>query len=114
MNCKGFQRIDPEWVYRLSLSLLTLVVQGCAVMQNETAHVVVIGFAGNRHGGESMGELLIPLLMAGPHVRPGKQIAEPVNIYDIAATAALLLDVELSRGAIGRPVCSALEHPECR
>jgi predicted AlkP superfamily pyrophosphatase or phosphodiesterase len=72
------------------------------------------GLLGTGHGGESMDELLIPLLMTGRHVRSGVAVSNPVNVYDIAPTAALLLGVEMPEASIGRPVCGALEHPAGR
>ena len=71
------------------------------------------GGVGKEHGGESMAELLTPLLISGYNVRPGVRITDPVNVYDIGATTAFLLDIELPAAAIGRPVCGALQSPAC-
>ena len=71
------------------------------------------GVVDKGHGGESMDELLIPFLMTGREVRSGVWITDAVNIYDVGATAAFLLDVELPLATVGRPVCSALSHSGC-
>ena len=71
------------------------------------------GGVGKEHGGESMAELLTPMLISGYKVRPGVRITDPVNVYDIGATTAFLLDIELPAAAIGRPVCGALQSPAC-
>lgn len=71
------------------------------------------GVVDKGHGGESMDELLVPLLMTGREVRSGVWVTDAVNIYDVGATAAFLLDIELPRAAVGRPVCGALSHSGC-
>ena len=71
------------------------------------------GGVGKEHGGESMAELLTPLLISGYNVRSGVRITEPVNVYDIGAMAAFLLDIELPAATIGRPVCGALQSTAC-
>ncbi len=65
------------------------------------------GGVGTRHGGESMAELEIPWLIWGPGVAAGKQITDPVNTYDTAATVAYVLGLEQPYHWIARPVLSA-------
>jgi len=67
------------------------------------------GGIGTRHGGESMEELEIPWLALGAGVKPGKQIVDPVDTYDTAATAAFALGLTPPYAWIGRPVTSAFE-----
>ncbi len=69
------------------------------------------GGIGTRHGGESMAELEIPWLIWGPGVAAGKQITDPVDTYDTAATVAYIFGIEQPYHWIGRPVLSAFaEH----
>ena len=65
------------------------------------------GGIGTRHGGESMAELEIPWLIRGPGVAAGKQITDPVNTYDTAATVAYIFGLEQPYHWIARPVLSA-------
>ena len=67
------------------------------------------GGVGTRHGGETMAELEIPWIAVGPGVKKGKQIVDPVDTYDTAATAAYALGLDQPYHWIGRPVISAFE-----
>ena len=60
-----------------------------------------------KHGGNTMGELEIPWIIAGPPIKPGFTIIEPVNIFDTAATLAQLLGLRPPSAWIARPVQSA-------
>jgi predicted AlkP superfamily pyrophosphatase or phosphodiesterase len=59
--------------------------------ESRTVFVVVAdhGGTGKRHGGATLAEIEIPLLIAGPGVRAG-ELAGPVNIQDVAGTLAAL------------------------
>lgn len=59
------------------------------------------------HGGESLGEVEIPIILSGPQVKEGFEISDPSNIYDIAATAAYVLNLKTPYAWIGRPIKSA-------
>lgn len=110
---------SPEYIEAVELAdtLIGRILQAGreAGMDDNTTWMIASdhGGMGKEHGGESMDELLTPLMMAGFRVRPGIRIEDPVNVYDIAATAALLLDVELPRAAVGRPVCGGLQAAGC-
>jgi predicted AlkP superfamily pyrophosphatase or phosphodiesterase len=65
------------------------------------------GGRGTSHGGETMGELLIPWILAGPGIPTGRALSRPINTYDTAATAAALLGVEPPECWIARPVTGA-------
>ncbi len=65
------------------------------------------GGIGTRHGGESMLELEIPWMALGAGVQAGKQIVDPVDTYDTAATAAYALGLTPPYAWVGRPVTSA-------
>ncbi len=67
------------------------------------------GGIGTRHGGESMDELEIPWMAMGPGIKAGKQITDPVDTYDTAATAAYALGLDRPYAWVGRPVWSAFE-----
>ena len=62
------------------------------------------GGLGTKHGGESMIELEIPWIIAGPGVKSGHKIASPVNTYDAAATLAKVLGVTPPQAWIAQPV----------
>jgi predicted AlkP superfamily pyrophosphatase or phosphodiesterase len=65
------------------------------------------GGSGKKHGGNTMGELEIPWIAAGQGIAR-RQIREPVNTYDTAATVAALLGLKPPPGCwVGRPVSSA-------
>ena len=62
------------------------------------------------HGKNSLAELQIPWVFAGPGVTPG-EISAPVNIYDTALTVAWIFHLEPSPCWIGRPVMAAFNPP---
>lgn len=78
-----------ELADRLTNDLVEAVMQ--AGRMEETTFVLSAdhGGIGKKHGGESMDELLIPWIANGPQVARGREIAEPVNMYD---TACFVLD----------------------
>ena len=51
------------------------------------------GGIGTKHGGETMDELLIPWVLAGPGIQPSYSIRKPMNTYDTACTALTVLGV---------------------
>jgi hypothetical protein len=62
------------------------------------------------HGHNSLAEILIPWILAGPGVLPGR-ISTPVNTYDTAATLAWIYAVETPACWTGRPVLAAFQRP---
>lgn len=58
------------------------------------------------HGKNSLAEIQIPWILAGPGVTPA-QIAVPVNIFDTALTLAWIFHLETPECWIGRPVLTA-------
>jgi arylsulfatase A-like enzyme len=60
------------------------------------------------HGKNSLEEIQIPWILAGPSVAPG-EIAGLVNTFDTAATLAWIFGLGPMRCAIGRPVMAAFE-----
>ena len=58
------------------------------------------------HGKNSLAEIQIPWILAGPGVMPGR-ISAQVNTYDTALTVAWIFHIEPSQCWIGRPVLTA-------
>lgn len=67
------------------------------------------GGKGASHGGESLGEVEIPIILSGPKVNRGFEIFDPTNIYDIAATVAYVFGYEPPIAWVGRPIISAFQ-----
>ena len=65
------------------------------------------GGKGTSHGGESLGEVEIPIILSGPKINRGFEISDPANIYDIAATVAYVFGYESPKAWIGKPITSA-------
>ncbi len=65
------------------------------------------GGVGKQHGGNSMVELEIPWIIAGPGIAAGHEIKSPVNTYDTAATIAHVLGVKPPQAWIAKPVLEA-------
>jgi predicted AlkP superfamily pyrophosphatase or phosphodiesterase len=66
------------------------------------------GGSGTSHGGESMEELEIPLILRGPGVRH-VEIKTFVNTYDLAPTLAWIFGVKPPACWIGKPMLEAFE-----
>lgn len=67
------------------------------------------GGRGTSHGRDIPEDMTIPWIIAGPGVRPGYVLTQPVNIMDTAATAAYVLGLKLPVEAQGKPVLEAFE-----
>ncbi len=65
------------------------------------------GGVGKKHGGETLAELEIPWIVAGPGVRQGYELQQPVNTYDTAATVLFVLGVKEPAAWIAKPVREA-------
>jgi arylsulfatase A-like enzyme len=70
--------------------------------------LVTSDHGGNKHGHgkNSLAEIQIPWILAGPGVAP-TEIAVPVNIFDTALTVAWIFHLDPSQCWIGRPVLTA-------
>jgi hypothetical protein len=64
------------------------------------------GGTGTKHGGESMEELEIPLILHGPGIRH-TEIKSAVNTYDLAPTLAWIFGLKPPVCWIGKPVAEA-------
>jgi predicted AlkP superfamily pyrophosphatase or phosphodiesterase len=62
------------------------------------------GGTGTRHGQETMRDLEIPWILAGPGIAPNQEIRIPVNTIDTAPTVTALFGVEPHPCWAGRPV----------
>ena len=67
------------------------------------------GGKGTGHGGESLAEVEIPIILSGTAVKAGMEITDPANIYDIASTVAYVFGYEQPKAWIGRPITSAFK-----
>lgn len=83
-----------------------------AGMSEKTLVFVSADHGGNKksHGGESLGEVEIPIILSGAGVRQGYELQDPVNIYDIASTVAHVFGLEQPKAWIGRPMQEAFEE----
>ena len=75
------------------------------------AHVLVHADHGGlerNHGNDTPEEMTIPWVLAGPQVRQGHQIVEPVSLLDTAPTLARLLDIPVHPQWEGRCIEEAL------
>ncbi len=68
------------------------------------------GGSGKSHGGATMDEIEIPLILNGPDIAAGKEIKSPVNTYDLAPTIAWLFKLRLPACWIGKPVLEAFKN----
>lgn len=106
----------PEYVRAVERAdgLVARLLQGLADTNLLDATVIILssdhGGLGTGHGGESMAELEIPWIIAGPGVARGRRILAPVNTEDTAATAAHVLGIGLSPAATARPVRAAFAN----
>jgi arylsulfatase A-like enzyme len=66
------------------------------------------GGKGHNHGKNSLAEIQIPWILAGPGVTPGK-IAASVFTYDTGATLAWIFELQPPSCWIGRPVLAAFQ-----
>jgi hypothetical protein len=70
------------------------------------------GGIGYGHGGETLDEVEIPLIISGPGIKKNYNINQATYVFDIAATVAYLLDLKQPHAWIGRPVQGAFEGIE--
>ena len=61
------------------------------------------------HGGATMDELEIPLILNGPGVAAGHELKNPVNTYDLAPTLAWIFGLRPPSAWLGKPVLEAFK-----
>jgi len=83
-----------------------------AKVHERTVVMVVADHGGKekKHGGESMEEIEVPWIIAGPGVRRGVELRKPMNVYDTAPTVAYILGISPPECWIGRPVLEAFSR----
>jgi predicted AlkP superfamily pyrophosphatase or phosphodiesterase len=67
------------------------------------------GGKGKSHGEPTMEEIEIPVIVSGPSIKRGHEIARPVNTYDTAATVAALFELKAPEAWIGKPIDEAID-----
>lgn len=82
-----------------------------AGIYEETVFIIVTdhGGIGYGHGGESMTELEIPLVISGPGTAKNKLLQSPNNLFNTAPTIAYLLGLNQPDAWIGRPMMEAFD-----
>ena len=80
-----------------------------ALSARESTFILVTsdhGGTAHGHGKNSLPEILIPWILSGPGVAPGR-ITAPVNTFDTALTVAWIFGLDTPQCWIGRPVLTA-------
>ena len=67
------------------------------------------GGTSHGHGKNSLAEIQIPWILAGPGVAPGR-LTSPVNTFDTALTVAWIFHLDTPQCWIGRPVLAAFHQ----
>ncbi|MDC8829359.1 alkaline phosphatase family protein [Alteromonas gilva] len=80
-----------------------------AQMRDDTVIVIASdhGGIGYGHGGETLDEMQVPVIINGPGIKHDFRINKPVYTYDTGATVAYLLDIPLHPAWVGRPIVNA-------
>ncbi len=103
----------PEYYASVEVadSLIGEVLQGIKDTGLSDRTLVLVtsdhGGVAKGHGNATMAEIEIPWILTGPGVARGKEIMEPVNTYDTAATVAYALGVTPPKAWIAKPVTTA-------
>ena len=103
----------PEYYTELSaldkgVAMLVKAVEDAGMTKN-TLFIFTADHGGinKGHGGKTMQEMEIPIIMCGPGVKKGFEITESVMIYDIAATIAYIFKLNVPQVWISRPIKTA-------
>jgi predicted AlkP superfamily pyrophosphatase or phosphodiesterase len=85
-----------------------------AGIEKETLLIVLADHGGidKGHGGKSLAEVEVPWIMKGPGVIAGKEVKEPVIVYDLAATIAWYLRIKPDDAWRGKAIKSFFETRE--
>lgn len=91
-------------------SLLGLILQAIKKNRLDDSTLIIVvsdhGGVQKGHGGESLAEIEVPMFIYGTGVCRGKEIKEPVNNYDCAATIAYILGLKQPDAWLGKPIKS--------
>lgn len=92
-------------------SLVGLILDGIekSGVGDKTLVLIVAdhGGIGYGHGGETVEELTVPVLLHGAAIKSGYEVQQQVYIYDVAATIAYALRLSPPYAWIGRPIMPA-------
>lgn len=79
-----------------------------AGIEKETLLIVLSDHGGieKGHGGKSLMEIEVPWVMTGPGVIKGKEVKEPIIVYDLAPTVAWALGFKHEDVWRGKPILS--------
>jgi len=101
----GIERAD-ELIKRIVESIKS------AGIENETLLIISADHGGLKkgHGGESLLEMQIPVILSGKGIKKGFEINSQINIYDIASTVSFALGYIQPEGWIGNPIKSSFEE----
>jgi predicted AlkP superfamily pyrophosphatase or phosphodiesterase len=82
-----------------------------AGMRKQTIVIMTADHGGKEksHGGATMQELEIPLILNGPGITSGHEIKSAVNTYDLAPTIAWIFGLRPPACWIGKPVIEAFQ-----
>ncbi|MDQ3315955.1 MAG: alkaline phosphatase family protein [Actinomycetota bacterium] len=108
----------PEYVERIEITdnLIEGFMSWCREngYLEDTAVVLMAdhgqGIGIGAHGHLSEGERFVPFAMWGNGIAPGRTIAEPASVMDLAPTICYLLGVAPPKGSTGRVLEDALEE----
>lgn len=113
LHDKGF--LSPEYLAAITKAdgliaqLLDALVEA-GIRERTLVHVLADhGGRGKEHGGETMQELEIPWIIAGPGVARGRAMDTPISICDTAPTIVHALGLRCPEAWTGRPVLQAFE-----
>jgi predicted AlkP superfamily pyrophosphatase or phosphodiesterase len=95
--------IADEMIGRIMAALDAAGIRQSTVVIVTSDH----GGVGKTHGGDTPAEILIPWIIAGPGVRRGATLADPIVTTDTAATVVALLGDEPPACWTGKPVAGA-------
>lgn len=105
---------SPEYLAEIAIidALIGTVLDAieAAHLSGKTLVLVTADHGGDKngkHGGNSMNELEIPWILAGPGVRRGHVLKTHINTFDTAPTLAYAFGLNLPAGWIGKPVTEA-------
>lgn len=92
------------------LKQLLEAVKEAGIME-ETVIIVTSDHGGidKGHGGKTMDEMERPVIFYGKGIKKGFEVKESTMIYDLAATLAVMLDVQQPQVWIARPMMSIFE-----
>jgi predicted AlkP superfamily pyrophosphatase or phosphodiesterase len=108
-----YGHMTPEYLKSISKadSLIGAVLKSIekAGMKNNTLVMIVADHGGKDkgHGGESEGEITIPVIYYGNGIKKGYKIQQAVYQYDVAATVAFALNLQVPYSWTSRPVKAA-------